>query len=110
MGHALKFHSMPFLDYRKDVQVKVKLKYTFDAVDMGDEIVAVPVGDGADQIHGVVKLNKSGQEIMELMKNDITIEGIVDILAKKYDNSKEDLSNHVSHVIDVLRNAGVIDE
>lgn len=88
----------------------MKLKYTFDAVDMGDEIVAVPVGDGADQIHGVVKLNKSGQEIMELLKNDITMEGIIDILAEKYDNSREDLIIHVSRVIDVLYNAGVIDE
>lgn len=88
----------------------MKLKYTFDAVDMGDEIVAVPVGDGADQIHGVVKLNKSGQEIMELLKNDITMEGIIDILAEKYDNSREDLIIHVTRVIDVLYNAGVIDK
>ena len=88
----------------------MKLKYTFDAVEMGDEIVAVPVGDGADQMHGVVKLNKSGKEIIDLLKNDISKEDIVDILAEKYDNKKEELSNHVSHVIDVLRNAGVIDE
>lgn len=87
----------------------MKLKYTFDAVDMGDETIAVPVGEGADQMHGVVKLNKSGYEIMEMLQEDKTVEDIVDILATKYDNSKEDLKSHVLTVVEVLKNAGIVE-
>ena len=36
----------------------MKLKYTFEAVDMGDEIIFVPVGDKASEVHGVLKLSK----------------------------------------------------
>ena len=87
----------------------MKLKYVFDTVDMGDEIVLVPVGEGAEQIHGVIKLNKSGLEIMELLKNDITAEEIVDLLASKYQNNKQNLEKYVMDVIDVLKNNGLID-
>ena len=86
----------------------MKLRYTFDTVEMGDEIICVPVGDGADQIHGVVRLNKSGLEIMELLKNEITLEQIVDELAARYNNDREELLDRVQNVIDTLQNAGII--
>ena len=35
------------------------LKYELDMIDMGDKVIAVPVGDGSDDIPGVFKLNKS---------------------------------------------------
>jgi hypothetical protein len=87
----------------------MKLKYSFDAVDMGEETIAVPVGDGADQMHGVVKLNKSGCEIMDLLKEEITIDDIVNNLAAKYDNSKEELKKYVLHVVEELRKAGILE-
>lgn len=88
----------------------MKLKYAFDAVNMGDEIVSVPVGKGADQIHGIVKMNKSGQEIMDLLKEDTTVEKIVDILSERYDNDRENLKSDVLRIVDALRNAGIIEE
>lgn len=88
----------------------MKLKYIFDAVDMGEEIIAVPVGDDAEKIHGVLKLNKSGQEILELLKNDITIDQIVEKLALKYDNTREELQEHAMSEIKILKDAGLIDE
>ena len=87
----------------------MKLKYSFDAVNMGDEIISVPVGEGADQLHGVIKLNQSGHEILELLKEEITEDAIVDILASKYDNKKEDIRDYVKHIIDILYNEGIIE-
>lgn len=88
----------------------MKLKYNFDTVDMGDEIIAVPVGDDAEKIHGVVKLNKSGLEIMELLKEVISIDEIVEKLSSKYDNDRDEIKEDVIHIIDILKKAGIIDE
>ena len=88
----------------------MKLKYMFDAVDMGEEIIAVPIGDDAEKIHGVVKLNKSGHEIMEMLKEDISIDEIVEKLASKYENDKDELKDDVVHIVNILKNAGIIEE
>ena len=87
----------------------MKLKYAFENVEMGDEIISVPVGDDAYQIHGVVKLNQSGMEIMDMLKQNVTVEAMVDKLSSKYDNEIEDLHNYVLNVIKVLREAGLIE-
>lgn len=88
----------------------MKLKYSFEAINMGEEIIYVPVGEGAAQVHGVLKLNPQGQEILELLKNDITIGQIVDTLSAKYINSKNDLIDYVDSVLGVLRDANLLNE
>ena len=88
----------------------MKLKYTFEAVDMGDEIVCVPVGEGASEMHGVLKINKEGQEILELLKEETTEEQIVNTLAAKYQNDRTVLIEYVRNTIDSLRGAGLITE
>ena len=88
----------------------MRLKYTLDTVDMGEEIIAVPVGDDTEKIHGIVKLNRSGLVILDLLKNNVTIEEIVEKLDYKYDNSREELEEYVKNVIETLENAGIIED
>ena len=76
---------------------------------MGDETILVPVGEGADQVNGVVKLNKEGLEIVNLLKNSITKAEIVEILSAKYENDQQTLSKWVDRVVDALSVAGLID-
>ena len=52
----------------------MKLKYVFETVDMGDEYIAVPVGRNANQMRGILKLNKSGSEILECLSKETTEE------------------------------------
>ena len=87
----------------------MKLKYMLETVDMGDELIAVPVGEGADQISGVIRLNSEGLEIINLFKEEQTIETAIEILSLKYDN-KDDMRQYVRRVVDVLRDANLIDE
>ena len=88
----------------------MKLKYTFETVDMGEETICVPVGKGAAEVHGVLKLNAEGREILERMKEEITEEAIVDTLAAKYENDRAVLAAYVRNVVDSLRSAGLIAE
>ena len=64
----------------------MKLKCNFEFIDMGDETIAVPVGEGADRVKGVLKLNDTGKEILEFLRQDMAIEKIVSSLEEKYDD------------------------
>lgn len=87
----------------------MKLKYTFESIDIGDEIVLVPVGENADKVKGIVKVNSEGLEIVELLKGDITKNQIVEILSQKYENDRYTLSEWVNTVIDKLLAADLIE-
>lgn len=88
----------------------MKLKYNVETVDMGSEIVAVPVGQDAQQMRGVIKLNREGSEILTLMKEETTEEAIVGALAAKYENSRDELAAMVHRVVAGLRESGLLDE
>lgn len=86
----------------------MRLKHSFESIEMGDEIVAVAVGTGAENVHGVLKMNKAGQEIIEMLGNEITENQIVDKLAQKYDNDRELLETYVHEVVEYLQKADLI--
>ena len=88
----------------------MKLKYDFETVELGDDYVSVPIGERSNTFHGVIKLNKEGMEIFNLLKTDISEESIVNILASKYENNRETISDYVSQAIKRLREIGVIEE
>ena len=88
----------------------MKLRYAFEFVDMGDEIIAVPVGESAVELKGVLKLNKFGKEISELMENEVSESEIINILANRYDNSKESLVGYVQSFLKQLEEQGLLEK
>ena len=88
----------------------MKLCCHFEAVNMGDEIIIVPVGIGANLIQGVVKVNKEGLEIFELLESDISEDDIIIKLIEKYDSDPETISMYVHKFIELLKNHEIIIE
>ena len=88
----------------------MKLKVGFESVDMGEEIIMVPIGPNAHQIHGILKLNVSAREICDLLTNDTNEEAILSFLSEKYENDAESLKKYVHVVVDTLRNNGLLEE
>ncbi|MBR3739585.1 MAG: hypothetical protein IKN04_03890 [Clostridia bacterium] len=88
----------------------MKLKCRFEMIDMGDELICVPVGEKSKEVQGVLKLNREGQEILEMLKNDISETGIVNALTAKYDNSVDNISFYVHRVIEELKANSLLDE
>ena len=88
----------------------MKLKCDFEIMDIGEEFVSVPIGEGAKDCSGVFKLNKTGREIFELLKEDTSEEAIVDILTARYENDKETITDYVRQVIKTLCENGVIED
>ena len=84
----------------------MKLKYHLETIDMSDEIIAVPVGQGSDQLQGILKLNQAGKEVLELLKNDTSEEEIIHQLSLKYENS----AAYVRQTIAYLKDQNLIDD
>ncbi len=87
----------------------MKLKCMFECIDMGDEIIAVPVGEGAKEIHGVLKVNKEGREIIELLSHETNEEMIIDILRRKHSIDAVTLAGYVHKTVEALKSSGLID-
>ena len=88
----------------------MRLKSDFEFVNLGDEIIAVPIGKGAEQIRGVLKMNPEGMEIVDLLKRGNTEEQIVDTLTAKYENDRDTISGYVHVVLSKLWSAGLMEE
>ena len=81
----------------------MKLKCIFEYLELNNDIIAVPVGDDANGLHAVLKLNKEGWEIMGLLAEETTEEAIVSELTERYDNDQTSLSAYVHSFIQKLK-------
>ena len=86
----------------------MRLKYTFETMKLDESIVAIPVGEGVNEYHGVIKLNETASFIFELLKNDITEESIVDALEQKYDAPRDVLAKDVRKYIELFMEKGFL--
>ena len=67
----------------------MRLKYKFSMMDMGGEIAAVPVGDNANEFHGMLKVNEIGADILSQLAEETTPEKVHEYLVSKYPDSSE---------------------
>ena len=86
----------------------MKLAYTFEYVDLGEEIISVPIGPGMAQVQGVLKLNKEGKEIVDLLSDEISEQEIIDALCEKYETDKKKITLYVNKVVSALKELGLI--
>lgn len=86
----------------------MKLKYTFETMELDDHIIAVPIGEGAREFRGVVKLNESAAEIFELLKQETTEASVVTLMKRRYGDERE-IVGYVHDFINYLANEGVLE-
>lgn len=87
----------------------MKFKYSFEFVNMGDEIIMVPVGDGASEIQGVIKLNEEGHKIVQLLMQGMDEDSVVELLGKEYDNGNETIKGYVNKVVNIMKDNNIIE-
>ena len=87
----------------------MKLKYAFEIVNMGEEQVAVPVGENAGNLSGVLKLNPEGAEILDMLKQDTTEDNIVNVLSTKYENDRDELGRYVHDIVRKFFEIGILE-
>ena len=80
----------------------MKLKYEMNIVDIGGDVMALPIGS-KDDFHGLLRLNSSAAEIVKLLETEMTEDELVSALEKKYDATPEQLRDSARKVIGILR-------
>ena len=86
----------------------MKFKSQMVVNQLGDEFVAVPVGENAE--HLIVKLNKTGADIFKDLYDGLDEEQIVRKLLKQYDIDREKAERAVKSVAAKLSAEGLIEE
>ena len=88
----------------------MKLKYEFIIRELGDRYVAVAVGENAEEFSALVKMNKSGKIMMEMLKEDTTEDKMVAQLMEKYEGTEEFFREQVQKFVGGIRNSGALIE
>ncbi len=86
----------------------MKLKYTFAVQKVTDFWAAVPVGQDSMNYNGVISLNETARDMMELLREDITEEELVQKMKEQYDVDEATLRQHVHEFIGKLQEAKVL--
>lgn len=86
----------------------MKSKYVFEKMELDGEIVAVPVGDNASELHAVLNVNEEAMRILELLQEDTTEQRIVSQLLLEYDSTEEQIAPLVHSFIEELLNKGLL--
>lgn len=88
----------------------MKLKYNLIVNEVAGKMVGVAVGDDINKFNGFVKTNAAGAEILEILRNDVTIDEIVAKMAVKYPDADEaEVRTNVEKFVDGLKKEGVVE-
>ena len=86
----------------------MKLKDEFITHNTENESLLVPAGGAG--FSGIVRGNSTFGEILELLSEEITEEGIVDAMCEKFDAPRETIEKDVKTVLEKLRGIGAVSE
>jgi len=86
----------------------MKLKYEFETMEMDDETVAVPVGDNANEFHGVLKLNESAAFILSHLKEETTEDETVKAILAEYSGDESEIKTFVHDYVAELEKANLL--
>ena len=70
----------------------------------------VMVAAGGDVFNGVVRSNKTAAFIVDMLRDDVTKDGIVDAMCRKYDAPKAEIAGDVDEILDTLRSIHALEE
>ena len=71
---------------------------------------AVPTGKLAKSFNGIINNNPTANFIFNLLKTEQTEESIVKAMTEKYDAPEEVIRADVKEVLEIIRNAGILEE
>lgn len=84
----------------------MKIKKGFVVRKVGDEHIAVPVGERAKEFHGMIKLNETALFLWEFFTSEKTEEEAVAALLKDYEVSEEEAGKGVKEFIKLVTEGG----
>lgn len=87
----------------------MKLRYEFTMMDMGGEIAAVPVGEGAKHFHGMLKLNDMAAEILSQLSEETTPEKVHAYLKEQHpEATNKEIAETLTEFLNQLIREGLL--
>ena len=86
----------------------MKVNPLFVLREIADEYVVIPVGEEADWLHGVLKLNEQGAFLWKLMEKDQTEESMFNALMNEYQVEADIAKKDINVFLEELKNIGCI--
>ncbi len=84
----------------------MKIRDDFLTAEIGEELFLVPVGAAAETVRGVVRLNETAAFIVNQMKEETTLDAVVDAVLGEYETTREEAEKHVKALLARLREIG----
>lgn len=88
----------------------MKIRNGYVLNDIADQKIVVAVGEEALRFSGVIKLNTTGAFLWNRLEKPCTAEELVQAVAENYEVSREQASQDVKAFLDILQNAGILEE
>ena len=86
-----------------------KLKNGFMIREIGNQIMAVPVGKQTSEIHGMIALSESAKLLWEVLRNGATVEELTDVLMENYEVERSVAVADVENFIKLLSAQGALE-
>ena len=86
----------------------MKLKNTFMTQDVDGTQFLIPLGEG--DFSGIARSNETAAFIVNLLKQEITRDAVVDAVCAEYDAPREVIAADVDKVLETLRGISAIEE
>ncbi len=72
------------------------------------EYYAVPAGEAARRFSGMIRMNRTGKRIFELLMEGLDLDGAARRLTEEFDVDEATARENVSAILEKLRGAGVL--
>ena len=88
----------------------MKMLYNFEIMEMGDEFVAVPVGDDRSRFHGMMRMNQEAAEMLRLIQQHRSPEAVLEVLLQSHpDLERNDIGQALCEFLNRLISEGILD-
>lgn len=88
----------------------MKSKYKYEVISLDDGLVAVPIGDGTQQFHGVLKVNETAMAILKLLETETSVNQIINVLSEEYTCERDQIAIYVNEFINKLSLEGLLEQ
>ena len=86
----------------------MRLKYQMAIQEVAGTYMAVATGDDARSYNSVLKLNKTGKAILEMLQQETSEDAIVAELMNRYEGDEALIRSAVADIIDKFSREGLI--
>ena len=88
----------------------MKVRDGFILREVGGQPVVVPVGAASQVFNGMIKLNKTGAFLFELLQSETTEDALVEALLEKYEIDEETAKGDVQSFVEIFRKARILED